>query len=297
MSISSHFGFSQPPSSASSSLFFTFTALIIGLVPLSFFLFASPSFSVENKTATKKDVAAFRIKINRLQQGIDSQENKIHDTENQERNLLLEMEVLDKKLADQQTRLDDLEVQMDDQRALIEKKSVALENIRLKKNVVARHLIKRIKAYYTMGGIGLLNVTFSTKNLPELLQFHDSFDTLIKYDQNVIAVYQMTIQDIERAKTALTLEESILQDFIDQTVREQKEAAFTKNQKENLLTHIRTQGKLHKQAIKEMQQASETLADELVALKSKADAHKNGFSSKKRVAPATSGRCNCHPFQ
>lgn len=225
------------------------------------------------------------MRIHRLQQGIDSQETKALDTGNQERNLLLELETLDRKLADQQTKLDNFDVQMDRQRGLIEEKIARLATLHSKKKNVEHHLVKRIKAYYTMGGIGLLNVTFSTKSLPELLQFHDSFDTLIKYDQNVIAIYQTTIKDVERAKTALTLEKSVLQNFIDLAIIEKKDAISTIEQKESLLTHIKTQGKLHKQAIKEMRQASNVLADALADLKSKTDVQNNSFSVKKGMLP------------
>ncbi len=66
----------------------------------------------------------------------------------------------------------------------------APRQVRSEKHIVENHLQKRITAYYTMGDIGLLNVTFSTKTLPELLTFHDAFDVLIKYDQDAIKVFQ-----------------------------------------------------------------------------------------------------------
>jgi len=264
---------------------FKFTAVNSCLVLILLLFSYSLSFSFEIKNSQQQEVVDFRSKLFRLQQGIDGQKNKILTTDNQERNLLLELENLGKKLSDQQVNINNLEVQMEQQLTLIKDKTSTLATIHSKKKNVAHHLTKRIKAYYTMGGIGILNVTFSTKNLPELLRFHDSFNTLIKYDQNVIAIYQATIKDIERAKTALTLEESILQNFIDQAIIEKKEATSTKNAKEGLLEHIRTQGQLHKQAVKEMQQASDILADALVTLKSQTDFQENSFLSAKGTLP------------
>ncbi|OEU51392.1 MAG: hypothetical protein BA866_07655 [Desulfobulbaceae bacterium S5133MH15] len=255
-----------------------------------FFLLAAPSYSIEKKSNNKEKITDFRIKIRRLEKGISSQEKQIQTTENRERNLLLELEVLDKNLAERQARLEELEAQMSHQLALIGKKIEALNTIYSEKETVENHLGKRIKAYYTMGGIGLLNVTFSTKSLPELLLFHDAFDTLILYDQNVIKVYRETIRGLEGAKTALTLEKSILQDFIDQVVREKKEVTLSKNAKKSLLIHIRTQTKLHKQAIAEMQEASTALSDSLVSLRKKTEPQKKKFlANKGKLHPPVKG--------
>ena len=136
-----------------------------------------------------------------------------------------------------------------------------------------------------MGDIGLLNVTFSTQTLPELLTFHDAFDTLIKYDQKVFQKYLETINEIERTKTALDLEKGVLQEFIKQLVEENEILEQTKNDKQLLLTHVRTKAKLNKQAIDEMQQASEDLARSIVSLKSKRQVFDQGFTANKGSLP------------
>ncbi len=216
-----------------------------------------------------KQISSFRIKIRRLQQGILQKEDQISETESKEQNILDELEVLDKKIVKQQEKLSELKTKMAKQQTLINMEETALSNIRGEKGIVEDHLKKRIAAYYTMGDIGLLNVTFSTQTLPELLTFHDAFDTLIKYDQDVIKVYRETINEIERAKTTLDLEKSILQEFLSQAVAEKAILENTKSEKHILLTQVRTQAKLHKQAIDEMQQASDDLTKSIVTIKSK----------------------------
>ncbi len=216
-----------------------------------------------------KDIGNFRIKIRRLQQGILNKEEQISETISKEQNILSELEILDKKIIQQQDKLSELKLKMGKQQTLINKEETALSKIRAEKNIVEDHLKKRIAAYYTMGDIGLLNVTFSTQTLPELLTFHDAFDVLIKYDQDVIKVYKETIREIERAKSALDLEKSVLQEFINQTVAETEILEKTKEDKHILLTQVRTQTKLHKQAMDEMQQASDSLTNAIVAIKNK----------------------------
>ncbi|NTW88329.1 MAG: peptidoglycan DD-metalloendopeptidase family protein [Desulfobulbaceae bacterium] len=237
-----------------------------------------------------KEVSSFRIKIRRLQQGILHKEDQISETESKEQNILAELEVLDKKIVQQQAKLSELETKMRKQQTLIDREETALGKIRGEKGIVEDHLKKRIAAYYTMGDIGLLNVTFSTQTLPELLTFHDAFDVLIKYDQDVIKVYRDTIKEMERAKAALDLEKAILQEFINQTIAEKEVLENAKAEKHLLLTQVRTQTKLHKQAVDEMQQASEDLTKSIVAIKSKNQVDDQGFlADKGNLRPPVDG--------
>lgn len=240
---------------------------------------------IAGETATKdlegKEVGSFRIKIRRLQQSIMHKEDQISETETKEQNILAELEVLDKKIVQQQKKLSELEIKMQKQQTLINKEESALTKVRGEKNIVEDHLKKRISAYYTMGDIGLLNVTFSTQTLPELLTFHDAFDVLIKYDQDVIRVYRETIKEIERGKSALDLEKSILQEFFNQALVEKEILENTKAEKHMLLTQVRTQTKLHKQAIEEMQQASDELTKSIVSIKNKNQVEDQGFLADK----------------
>jgi septal ring factor EnvC (AmiA/AmiB activator) len=238
-----------------------------------------------------REINSFRIKIRRLQEGILEKEDQIQDTQSKEQNILSELEILDKKLADQQDKLSELLSKMAKQQELIAREENALARIRDEKGIVENHLKKRIAAYYTMGDIGLLNVTFSTQTLPELLTFHDAFDVLIKYDQDVIKVFRDTIREIERKKTALGLEKTVLQDFITQTANETEILEATKADRRLLLTQVRTQTTLHKKAKEEMQQASDSLSKSIVSLKSKTQEGNDEFASDKgNLPPPIDGR-------
>lgn len=239
----------------------------------------------EPPRSAEEGVSSFRIKIRRLQQAIANQENEKEESELKERNILEEMELIDDKLLKQQEKLRDLEAKMRKQQALIDQQEEALQQIGEKKAGVKAHLKKRIRAYYTMGDIGLLNVTFSTRTLPELLTFHDAFDSLIQYDQKVIQQYLETMQEIERTKNALDLEKAVLQEFIAQLVEEKDLLEQTKSEKQLLLTRVRTKTQLNTQAIAEMQQAQEQLSRSLVSLKSKLETSDQGFVANKGGLP------------
>jgi septal ring factor EnvC (AmiA/AmiB activator) len=258
-----------------------------GILVLILFLFAlsRPIYATEKPGTDSNDVSEFRIKIRRLQHGIVEQKNQISENQQQERSILEEIEALDSKLSTQKDKVAELKAKMEHQQALIDREEKALSKLRTDRDLVERHLKKRITAYYTMGHIGLLNVTFSTKTLPELLSFHDSFNSLIKYDQEVITVYRETIKELERAKDALSLEKSVFEEFIVQAQTEESLLEETKTEKRSLLTHIRTQVKLHKQAIDEMQEASQNLADSIVSIKNKNETYEEGFFTNKGNLP------------
>jgi septal ring factor EnvC (AmiA/AmiB activator) len=123
-----------------------------------------------------------------------------------------------------------------------------------------------------------------------MLRFHDSFQALIAYDQNVIAIYRKSIGDLERVTKSLTLEKDVLNDFIEEAEKEQASIDATKQEKEILLRHIQTQSKLHQQAIAEMEKAATDLSSSLLALKSKEQASEQGFMQKKgHLPPPVSG--------
>lgn len=247
-------------------------------------VFTAPLYA-ENQKPARKSLSEYRDTINQIQQGIIQQENKVVETQATERNILAELEILDKKLVVQQEKLEMLHNKMQKQQAMIDREEIALKNIRSEKQIVENHLQNRITAYYTMGDIGLLNVTFSTKTLPELLTFHDAFDVLIKYDQDVIKVYRETIDQLIRVTAALDLEKSVLEDFIEQTIQEKEILQTATSEKKALLTHVRTQEKLHQQAIKEMQQASEDLTKSIVSIKTKAQDYQQRFMVDKGSLP------------
>ncbi len=255
------------------------------LFPSSYLVSAERTEQVQVKGNVREGVRTFRINIQRLQEGLEAQRELFSETLNTERNLLEEIEEIDKRLAAQTDKLNSLVQQRDSQQIVIHQKEQELAEIRGEKEKVQRHLQKRISAYYKMGNIGLLNVTFSAQTLPELLRFRDAFQTLIAYDQNVITIYRKSIMTLEQATKTLNLEKAVLTDFINSAITEQKAIDVTKNDKEALLHHIQTQSQLHKQAIAEMEKAAAELNASLLALKTREEQAEQGFSQKKGLLP------------
>jgi murein hydrolase activator len=231
----------------------------------------------EEKQRLESGMNKYRINISRLQEGISLQQEELERTRSQERDLLAELENIDTRLQEHREKLTVLQGRLTAQQDLIAVKEKELNRVKTEKNAVQVHLQKRLSAFYKMGRIGLINVAFSTQTLPELLTFQDSFQTLIKYDQNLIDTYRKSIDEMEKVKDALTLERTLLQDFIAQEEQERNQVDATKREKENLLVLIRTQTKLHEKAIKEMADAASKLTSSLLVMQKKDELLDQGF--------------------
>jgi septal ring factor EnvC (AmiA/AmiB activator) len=242
------------------------------------------------KAEISQGIKKYRINIRRLQHGIQQQREQVKQTRQQERDLLAELEDIDVRLLEQQEKLEVLEARMKAQRELITVKERELNRSESAKRAVQDHLQKRIQAYYKTGDIGFMNVAFSTKTLPELLQFHDAFQTLIKYDRNVIDTYRHAIEELERSIETMELEEGLLKEFISQNAEEKQKIDLIRQEKELLLARIRTQKKLHEQAIAEMQQASLSLSDQITDLeKQEVIIDQSFLNSKGNLRPPVQG--------
>jgi len=246
--------------------------------------------AAENKSL-QEEIDQYREQIRRLQRGILAQQQKTAETRKDENNLLGELEEIDKRLKSQRKKVEDLDVKVGLQQMLIDLKKEEIATLQSERQKVLSHLEKRSNAYYKMGKIGFLNVTFSSHSLPDLLRFHESFHTLVTYDKNLIIDYRHRIQDLQRARDAQTLELKLLQEFKEEAQTEREKIDRIRSEKEQLLARIRTQKHLHEQAAMEMETATDDLGKTLQTLKSKEKNLEKVFAnSKGRLRVPVPGR-------
>ena len=254
------------------------------------FLLPVHAFAKQNRKAEKiqieKGIKTYRINISKLQSGISIQRDLVLSSQKKERNLLEELAQLDATLQKQLSKLQALEEEMRKQQALIDQKEAEESIAEKEKQKVQEHLQKRIKAFYKMGRIGAANVAFSSKTLPQMLNFRDSFSTLIKYDTEVLQHYRESITLLQQTKDTLNLEKSILDDFIHEAKAKHDAINKTVHEKETLLAQIKTQKELHEQAIAEMEKAAKELSKSLSTLKAKNALLDQGFLMEKGKHPA-----------
>lgn len=208
-----------------------------------------------------------RIQIRRLQQGISEQKGLMLENQQKETELLDELEKIDLKLHEQQQKVESLVAKVESQQQLIGKLDTDLIELKAAKAKVQAYLRKRLSAYYKMGKVGLLNVAFSTKSLPDLLIFHDSFQELIRHDEKILREFHQKIEAIGKTQKAYELEKSVLVNFKQLAIDEKESTESLKKEQENLLLHIRTQQRLHGKAVKELENAAHKLTASLTAEK------------------------------
>ncbi len=251
-------------------------------IPFLFTLFFAAVCQAEgNRNAEKerleKGIQNYRINISKLEEGISIQRELICSSVEEERNLLAELEQLDVKLQKQLTRLHAFERDMEEQKKLISKKTGEEQQAEQDRQIVQKHLKKRIKSFYKMGEITIANVMFSAESMPHMLRFRDSFASLIGYDTNLIRQYRETIVLLQQSRDTLNLERSILDDFIHEARDKEKRISQTMLKKNNLLSQIITQKELHQQAVTEMEKAAHELSSSLNSLKQKNKLFGQGF--------------------
>ncbi len=243
----------------------------------------------EEKQEVTKNIKKFRINIGRLQQGIQEQEEQIRQTRKVELTLLTELQDIDTRIVEQNHKIVTLAARTRRQQELVaEKTSQKQQAVSLMQKLQV-HVKNRMQAFYKLGSLGLINITFSNRTLPELLRFQDSFLDLIKYDQMVIDTYRGTISELDQAVESLKLQEAIFQELIAENQKEQKKLDAIKLEKEQLLDRIRTQTKLHEQAAAEMQTASEDLTQSLQGLEEKEQQLEESFLYNKGSHPPPVG--------
>ena len=268
----------------------TLIICILLSAPVSHLHGASESERQSQKAKIGQNIKKSEINIRRLEDGIEKQQEEIVRTQQQEREILVELQEIDTRLYEQKAKLLELETQIAEQHRLISEKNDEANLVRLDKQAVQRHLQKRIQAYYKMGEIGFVNVTFSTKTLPELLDFHESFQSLIKYDQNVIEQYRQSITALQNSIETLEIEKALLEEFSIRIKEKEENITLIKNEKETLLDHIKTQAQLHEKAIEELKEARKSLADSLKKLRKKDELLDQTFLlNKGKMPPPVSG--------
>ncbi len=240
------------------------------------FFTGTPQLYAENGPQDK--VQAQEKKIQRLKIGIEGQRERIKGAREQESGLLAELEKLNQQLLSGKTRLEELKLKLAEQEKRIQEKQKEEEQAQAEKEGAKVHVKKRLNAYYRMGPIGVMNVIFSTSELPDLLTFREYFDYLLKYDQEVISMYREKIAGLNAVQEALKAEKKELLAVITKVKEQEIKLAKTKEDRLRLLSRVQTEKRLYHRALEELEEAAKKLGGTLAQLKAEA-----GEQSRKKV--------------
>lgn len=238
-----------------------------------------------------KPIQKHQSDLERLERGMKIHLGKLQVIGEKEFNLLDQIEQLDKNLSVQKIRLDFMVERLNSQEELLVIKKRDLKLANQNKIRVRNHLEKRLRSFYLMGKTGVLNVTFSSRTLPDLMLFNDSFMTLLDYDKKIFDKYRDSIQQLTQASDEHEKETVLLNEFIAGAVEQQQELDSLLVEKRELLNKVKTQKVLHERAIAELKKAEEDLRTTLASLKKKRNYTIKGFVlNKGKMPPPVQGK-------
>ncbi len=224
------------------------------------------SANLEEIKKLDQQVLQQKKKIGRVQTGINTHEDRVQDAKEREINLLTELMRINQQILDESKKLSTLKEKMDRQDQLTKDKEVAMQHLLLEKQTLEEHTKTRLAAYYRMGDIGIMNVTFSSSSLPDLLAFQENFHHMLKYDQQVINAFKNKMVELDKSRQEHNAEKERLALIVEEVQEQQKALTATKQERRKLLARVKTERKLYQRAISEMEAATKELAATLVEL-------------------------------
>ncbi len=206
-----------------------------------------------------QDAGQVRIKIGKLREEMALEEEKLQKSTEEERAVLDELDKISSRMDEQQGKINLLQKQLEEQRQNLAKTEEARKQTAQARDKALRHMLDRLRAFYTMGRLGALNVTFSSRTLPELMLMQDSFRSMAGYDRAVIEKYRASLTALKQAQTAYELEESLLEELVRQAEEQRQALNGLRTQREEVLTRIKAEQGLSQLAMQEMRQAEAKL--------------------------------------
>jgi septal ring factor EnvC (AmiA/AmiB activator) len=199
-------------------------------------------------------------KIRKLQEGIIDHKIKIFGSKKKERSLLGDLETIEGELQEQKIKLASLQEDTQKQELLLADRQEYLKGVVKEKRAHQKHVKNRLAAYYRLGSVGLMNVLFSAKNLPELMDFEEYFNLMLEYDHSIISKYLVQIQELNRAREAHAREKLRLMKLAGEVSDKEKQLSRIHQEKNLLLKQVNTEKHLYEQAVAEIEAAAADLA-------------------------------------
>jgi septal ring factor EnvC (AmiA/AmiB activator) len=208
----------------------------------------------------QQEIIEKNARIRKLQEGIIEHKIKILDSKEQERSLLGELEKIEKELQILVKMLADLRAATEKQELLLADSQEYLQQVLTEKKAHQVHVKNRLAGYYRLGSVGLMNVLFSTKSLPELLDFNEYFNIMVKRDHAIIQEYLVQIREANRAREELALEKLRLMKLAEEIRTKEDQLNLIQQEKNILLQQVNTEQHLYEQAVQEIEEAAADLA-------------------------------------
>jgi septal ring factor EnvC (AmiA/AmiB activator) len=228
-------------------------------------------------------------KIDRIQQEIAKNEEKIKSTVAQGQNIHKELQRLDNELKVGQHKLTFLQERLLRQENHIQQKEHEIELIQSEKETIAQHVEKRLQSFYQRDEISIINTLFSASTLPELLNLKEYFSAIFRADQLVLHKYSTKIDLLIGARAEIQREKETLLEMILEAKKQEELLIAARQARKNLLTRVQTEEILYRHALDEIKVAALELTNKINSLSVRVIHSKNfkvhRFKSNKKRPP------------
>jgi septal ring factor EnvC (AmiA/AmiB activator) len=218
----------------------------------------------------EEDLHNRRSILSRMNQGLAQQEQNLAESQEEEQTLLTKLAEIDQRIFDDSEQLVAMYKEMQLQQLKTRETKAALESTDSEKKILAIQTEKRLAAYYRMGDIGVLNITFSTSTLPELVNFHEYYRYMLRQDRQLIHSFRVKLTELKQAREAHTEEAKRLELAMEDTKKQQVILAATKQDQQKVIAQIQVEKSLYQEAAQQLEQSAQTLIQEIEDLEDNA---------------------------
>lgn len=242
-------------------------------------------------SSTRTELQQQQQDMQRLQRGMEQQQNLFSASQKKESRLLDELAAISAKLKAERTKLQALEQQLTVQQQKLEAQQKKLADLRKAKKRLQRHVEERLAAYYRMGRIGFLNAIFSNSGLSSLLRFDEDFQLMQQRDRQAAKHYRTKIRESETATELLLEQKDVLTALVAEVQGQEEKYSQSQEERKALLNRVMTQKQLYGDALAEIQTAAAELTEKLSRLKREAAAE-----AREAAQPRGNGQQEDKPF-
>lgn len=240
---------------------------------------------VSQEPSAEKQIDSYRESILNLEGNIAVARGEDNQFKREEDKIIYDIRQLDLILAEHQTKLRKLQENSKKYREIIKGTEGNLQRLHNRRDREAPLLQKRASAFYEMGRLGLLNATFSTRTLPDLITFNNAFEELLTYDSKLLAAYEETLKLHQKSTEALELQTAELDNLVAQEKRERDKVATARDNLEKVLTDVQGKHGLRRKAIQRLEKESQRLTEAISRVKDEVTLEQQEFLKSKGKLP------------
>jgi septal ring factor EnvC (AmiA/AmiB activator) len=207
----------------------------------------------------EQDLFEHKKKLRQVQQGLHTQQENFEQKRRVEEDLLHELGEIESKIITESQELVSLANQLQIEKRQTAESLVRLEAIQAEKTNLARQTEKRLAAYYRMGDIGVLNITFSAATLPDLVTFHEYYRHMLRHDKTLIARFRDKLADLEQSRQSHQEHQVELEEAMNKAKQQQEILAAAKEARKEVLGRIKMEKELYRQAADVLEEAARDL--------------------------------------